>query len=102
MFPCQACGTVLVLEYVKSNPFKVCPTCGAALDKEAANHKFVEPSNASDPKDAQRVAHRAQLHRDVDAHQKSAATRPATFGARVGGPGTPTNPKYASRTTKGF
>jgi hypothetical protein len=66
---CKRCGIAFDYDLVQSNPFKRCPNpaCSAPLDADAVAHTFVEASNPSDVKDAQRLMNRAQLTADATA-----------------------------------
>lgn len=77
---CHKCGIGFDMELVPANPFKLCPNpaCNAPLDKDAAEHTFVEAGNPSDTKDAMRVANRSNLLADVERHQAAAAAAVAS------------------------
>lgn len=92
MQACHLCGTVFDIEAVQPKPFKRCPGCGAPLDADAVEHTFVESANPSDPKDATKLAHKAQLHADVAEHNRraiEAKRTPSTLASRIAEPAPP-------------
>lgn len=70
LISCPGCGVALDLDAVQPRPGKECPVCRKPLDETAlesvTNHTSQNPS---DPRDAARLAAKAQLKADVDAIQ---------------------------------